>query len=217
MGLDIYVIKPCPIEEADKDQFDDFGYHNTNNPKIIKSFPQFVQEIPVECDDWAAIGHPEFETGEYWEDHSFIGSSDRFIVFEDPGRRYGSGYFDPSEELLEELKDKIVLTVATDDIPSRLTTVKIVPYKEIGYQRKGANQKFYEDGKWDDPEKCIVTTQSELDHDIQEYFSSEAPESPGGWGSFTEYTGIPDDKRKKDFMENIASHFIEGETVVAYW
>ena len=64
--------------------------------------------------------------------------------------------------------------------------------KHFGYQRKGANDQFYKDGKWDSD--TIVTTRKELLDDWRRYFG-----------------------RKKEFHENIVKNFREGEHIVAYW
>lgn len=87
-----------------------------------------------------------------------------------------------------------------------------IKVKEIGYQRKGANQLFYEEGMWSSPPVFDLET---LNKHHERYFSHETPESPGGWGSFTEYD-IPDDERMQEFHNNIVSKFIEGETFVVY-
>jgi hypothetical protein len=119
------------------------------------------------------------------------------------------------ESYIKNLKPGVTITKhPLKDIPMKKVIVQEVPYQEVGYQRKGANQKFYEDGKWEDPEKCVVT-QEELEYDLLHYFS-DSPESKGGWGSFTEYNKT-DDERRKDFINNIASKFREGETAVMYW
>ena len=213
MGLDICLIKPCTIAEADQG----YGVNDcstTRNPKIIRKFPQYVVEVEEEQEDYAAYGHPEWEDPNYWENHGYIMTDENFYVID------GDDICAVSDEkyyelYAENLKPGVTVTKhPLKDIPIKKVTVLEVPYQEIGYQRKGANQKFYEDGKWEDPEKC-VTTQAELDYDLLHYFS-DSPASKGGWGSFTEYTKT-DDERRKDFINNIASKFKEGETAVMYW
>lgn len=220
MGLDIYVIKPCPVKDADHWSWgDDSDYQATSNPKIVRTFPQYVVEREDMIRDFKAYGHPEWESQEYWDDpgHGYIETAENFYHIE--GDDYVCISSDESvyEEYMKGLKPGVIVTKhLLKDIPERAIIVEEVPYQEIGYQRKGANQKFYEDGKWEDPEKVVVT-QAELDHDIAEYFSSSSPGSKGGWGSFTEYTGLTDDERRKNFIDNIARHFKEGETAVVYW
>ncbi len=84
---------------------------------------------------------------------------------------------------------------------------------EVGYQRKGANQLFYEENIWDSPPIFDLET---LNYHYKRYFSHETPDSDGGWGSFTEID-ISDDERSKNFYNNIVSKFVEGETFVIYY
>lgn len=207
MGLDICLIKPCTIADADQG-YGVNGCSSTRNPKIVRKFPQYVVETEEEQEDYAAYGHPEWEDPDYWTSHGYIMTDENFYVIEGDNVCAWSdeAYY---ESYAKDLKPGVTITKhPLKDIPIKKVTVLEVPYQEIGYQRKGANQKFYEDGKWEDPEKCVVT-QAELEYDILHYFSSETPKSKGGWGSFTEYTKT-DDERRKDFIDNIASKFKEG-------
>ena len=216
MGLDICLIKPCTIAEADSG----YGINNcssTRNPKIVRKFPQYVIEVEEEQEDYTAYGHPEWDSAEYWEKpgHGYIMTDKNFYVIDGDDTCMFS---DESsyENYMKNIKPGVTVTKhPLKDIPVKKVVIQEVPYQEIGYQRKGANRKFYEDGKWEDPEKCVVT-QAELEYDILHYFSSETPDSKGGWGSFTEYAKT-DDERRKDFIDNIASKFKEGETAVMYW
>lgn len=88
----------------------------------------------------------------------------------------------------------------------------VIAVKEVGYQRKGANKQFYEDGMWDS--KCI-TNLSVLKEHHEKYFSKSTPESKGGWGSGVEFD-LADEEMKKRFQENIVDKFVEGETFVIY-
>ncbi len=84
--------------------------------------------------------------------------------------------------------------------------------EEVGYQRKGANQQFYEDGMWSSEPVCDKAT---LVEHWEKYFSAPTPDSKGGWGSGTEY-GLEADEMRKRFKENIVDKFIEGEMFVYY-
>lgn len=84
--------------------------------------------------------------------------------------------------------------------------------EEVGYQRKGANKQFYEDGKWDSP--CITDKKTLLE-DWEKYFSCKTPNSKGGWGSGVEFDQ-EEDEMKNNFKSNIVDKFIEGETFVIY-
>lgn len=61
---------------------------------------------------------------------------------------------------------------------------------EIGYLAKGANSKFYDDGKWGG----IVVQKAALLDDWRKYFDSS-----------------------EKFKKNILDCFVEGETIVCYW
>jgi len=69
-----------------------------------------------------------------------------------------------------------------------------IPCVEIGYQRKGANKRFYADDMWDSP--CVLS-KNILEEHWAKYFSGTLGE-------------------KKRFKENILDKFIEGETFVCY-
>lgn len=98
------------------------------------------------------------------------------------------------------------------DPPSISNIETCIGFEEVGYQRKGANKKFYEDGMWDSP--CIVDSKTLNEH-WEKYFSHQTPESVGGWGSGVEYSK-EDSQMREDFKRNIIDKFVEGETFVIY-
>lgn len=108
-----------------------------------------------------------------------------------------------SKEYTKYLLDKCDLTYYTE------YCIKAV---EIGYQRKGANSLFYEEGMWGSHPIFDLET---LKKHHERYFSYKTPKSKGGWGSFTEID-ISDSEMKQEFYDNIVSNFIEGETFVVY-
>ena len=234
MGLDISVIKPCPPEQADENSYDDTGKCHSSNPKLLRSFPQFVQEIPEEVFDYGALGHPEYEDDSFWTDpenpRGFVEIEDTLYLNvtslsdeQDHGESiYGTwsseeSFCSFSGLTIEELKAHTETVIKLSDIPVKTVKTKTVFYKEVGYQRKGANTKFYEDGKWEDPEKICVVTQEELESDWWNYFSRRSPESGGdGFGSAVEYD-LTDQEMSERFKENIMRVFKEGETAVMYW
>lgn len=87
-----------------------------------------------------------------------------------------------------------------------------IAIKEVGYQRKGANKQFYEDGMWD---STPITDLKTLTEHWEKYFSKQTPESQGGFGSGVE-RDLTDREMKKEFKENIIDKFVEGETFVIY-
>lgn len=71
---------------------------------------------------------------------------------------------------------------------------KCICVEEVGYQRKGANQQFYDDGMWDAP--CVLQKDVLYNH-WYKYFSDTQ-------------------SQMDDFQINIVDKFIEGETFVIY-
>ena len=74
--------------------------------------------------------------------------------------------------------------------------------KEISCQRRGENQKFHDDGKWD--KGIFVLTKKQLLKDWDEYFSD------------VDYYGHSKEESRKRFKENIVDKFVEGKTIVIY-
>lgn len=56
--------------------------------------------------------------------------------------------------------------------PTKIVTEKgFFVGEEVGYQRKGANKRFYDDGKWDN--NTVVIDRETLLDDWEKYFSDE--------------------------------------------
>lgn len=108
------------------------------------------------------------------------------------------------------LKRKIAVDLVNPPTFDRVD--RCIACDEIGYQRKGANTKFYQDGMWDS--QCVIDSKILNEH-WEKYFSKQTPESPGGWGSGVEFV-LEDDEMKNRFKENIVDKFVEGETFVIY-
>lgn len=87
-----------------------------------------------------------------------------------------------------------------------------IAVEEVGYQRKGANKLFYENGMWDSP--CVTKMETLVEH-WEKYFSYQTPNSEGGWGSGVEYSQ-EDEEMKNNFKVNIVDKFVDGETFVTY-
>jgi hypothetical protein len=112
-------------------------------------------------------------------------------------------------------KFKVINKDETFDIvdpPTYKVMELCIAVEEVGYQRKGANSQFYEDGMWDSP--CVTDLKTLKKH-WKAYFSKQTPESQGGFGSGLEYE-LEDADRKKRFKQNIIDKFVEGETFVIY-
>ncbi len=90
------------------------------------------------------------------------------------------------------LKKKCMVSVKNPRTVTREETC--IAYVEVGYQRKGANKQFYDDGKWGSP--CVTDKKTLLEH-WEKYFSD-------------------DEERKADFKRNIVDKFVEGVNFVCY-
>lgn len=191
MGLDILVCKPCKKNESE-----DF----TICPNVVKMFPEWVTIEYEEYYDFSNL-IPNYDKDTYWDTH------DLYPVYDEDGNRIN--YLD-----IHNKEGNQIFHFSSNEVPIIRNPVKAVHYKEIGYQRKGANNKFYEDGIWESENYCAVT-QKELDEHKEKYFTKNTPESNGGWGSSVEYE-LTDEEMKKRFEENIYSKFKEGENFVLY-
>ena len=103
----------------------------------------------------------------------------------------GICYGDEYKQALNEL----VITINAKDVPLKKVVTKCIYYKEVGYQRKGLNSKFYEDfdnGKIED----LVWTLAELERYKKDYCDT--------------------DEDKQCFQENIINKFVEGKCVVEF-
>lgn len=104
----------------------------------------------------------------------------------------------------EEIKDfwwkfqhsdtKEDLWVADSNVVKFFVEEDCIVATEVGYQRKGANKQFYDDGMWGAP--CITDKATVIEH-WNKYFSETA-------------------ELKKHFQENILNKFKEGETYLIY-
>lgn len=94
-----------------------------------------------------------------------------------------------------EYGTSLLITLPIKDMVKVRKRVNVIACDEIGYQRKGANARFYEDDMWDSPP---VTTRKELLRHWRKYF-------------------CPMDKCRGSFKTNIVDKFIEGECIVRYW
>jgi hypothetical protein len=104
------------------------------------------------------------------------------------------------------------ISVSIKNPPLFSKTEKCIAIEEVGYQRKGANSQFYEDGMWSS--KCVTDLKTLKEH-WKKYFSEQSPDSKGGFGSGVEYK-LENEEMKKRFKENIIDKFVEGETFVIY-
>lgn len=184
MGLDIVLAKPCHKGESE---------YYTDCPNVVKKFPNFVTVENERYFDFSNL-IPNYNKETYWETHSIAISPKDIEIY------------DENNNKLYQFKSK--------NVPTLVEPNKIVYYKEVGYQRKGANVRFYEDGIWESENYCAVT-QKELDEHKEKYFTKNDTLSQGGWGSSVEYD-LTDEEMKTRFEKNIYSKFKEGENFILY-
>jgi hypothetical protein len=189
MGLDITVYKPIKLKGDAFQETEDF-FNIEENPELESIFPDFIFEKENEYYDLESeLKEQGYDPG----DLSWRGTSFNDAVI-----------YTFSDKDGNEVEIKVTKTIKKID--------KCIAVEEVGYQRKGANKKFYEDGMWDSP--CTVDSET-LDNHWKNYFSKQTPESKGGWGSGVEYVQ-DDEEMKRNFKENIIDKFVEGETFVIY-
>jgi hypothetical protein len=189
MGLDITVYRV--VEATDEKVKSDDSYFYLEDFPELNQFKDLSRETSVEIYDYeSAIKEKGYNLEDLEEDGYEIGDVVKFFF--------------------KVIKTGEVVT---------FTDIKTVPKKrnllcveEIGYQRKGANKKFYEDDMWESP--CILDKKTLEEHGVK-YFSEETPDSKGGWGSGVEFE-LEDEERKSRFKENIIDKFEEGKSFVIY-
>ena len=183
MGLDISVYKPIMVEDTTIEDF----YILSENPELnIFYHLSFQRE-----NEYFDIESAAKNAGYKLSDLKWIGTS----------------YRDNTIFTYEvESGEKITL-----ENPPLISKKEIcIAFEEVGYQRKGANKKFYEDGMWNSP--CIVDKTTLLDH-WKKYFSHNIPQKDD---EIKRPIYLSDEEMKKSFKENIVDKFVEGQTFVIY-
>lgn len=185
MGLDIYVrriIKPNK-RSIHNDEYlsmvdDDYNYCDERFPSWVHKFETtHVEElydwnaynqkynVDINTMEWCASGDDEEGNFCYW-----------FIK-------------DPDKDINERIKIKV------EDIPLYEKETKIVCYKEISYQRKGLNNRFY-----DDVENGVIDTLVWTKEELIEYMLKYCD----------------GDDAKEIFKSNIIEPFVEGRDCVYF-
>jgi len=216
MGLDVFVFEYLMIPDTIKTQeeleafckahdggWTMYGEHHKNLPK------KYIKKIPMElCDFEATFRQRGLNYEDYEEVCEAVG---RYFDF----KKKSTALTDQESTriMLEsiagddtdgpDLNDTNRIRINNDEIVPKTELVEVWAYgKELGYQRKGANAQFYNDGKWDD--NTIVSTKKMLLEDWRKYFSDKNDTYYGA-------------NAKQHFKENIIDNFIPGKTFVAYW
>lgn len=164
MGLDISVYKPVPNYPGCS------NYFNLNEDPCLKVFSSLAFDKPEEFYD---LEKAASEAGLTLEDLSTIES-----LGED-----GTFSIKTNKGLTLELKPDLTTVVSPH-----------IAVEEVGYQRRGANKKFYEDMNLG-LIPCLVLEGAILKDHWKKYFSDEDPDA---------------------FKNNIVRHFVEGSTFICY-
>ena len=188
MGLDINVYKPVGIGDRNPQEVDYFYLISENTELQQFSNLQFERN-----NEYYDIEGALKQMGYDYKDLTC----------------YSQEYGENVTFLFKTSTDEEVCLV---DPPILVKKEMCLMVEEIGYQRKGANKKFYEDDMWDSP--CITDRSVLLDH-WEKYFSYNKPDSKGEFVYGVEYE-LTDNEMRSRFKENIIDKFIDGETFVIY-
>lgn len=174
MGLDICVYNPIKHEDgADEDYVKIItGYEEVYTEKFMEQFGKYIYKKTIETYSMDALKEQYgIDVDNGWDVVS-IGGGD------DDGTNIRL-----RNAATEEVRE--VLYLYKWDV---MEEVDVFDAIQVGYQRKGANNKFYEDKMEEFPCICDKAT---LDQHYKRYFA-------------------------KEFKDNIMSNFKEGETYVLY-
>jgi len=190
MGLDICVLKPEMLNDINPSDIKDSFLILSEYPEL-EMFSKFAFDKENEYFD---LKKPVEEKG-----YSFEGIA---IV----SQKYGK-----DDIITFETKDGERFEIINPPIFKKIDSC--LCYKEVGYQRKGANKRFYQDGIWDSD--CVTDLKTLKEH-WKKYFSNHDEGKGDGWGYGVELK-LAESEMKKNFKKNIIDNFVEGETFVVYW
>jgi len=216
MGLDITVRRICKKEEAEEkyDYFrlvDDKGNYENDFPTWTKEFETSEVE---ECYDWQKYKE---ETGidlnkcrwlgeSYDEEGCFLEVCQKDAKL--PEWNAGKGW--KNFDTYKEARDKVVIKIDLEKVPTYEKEIKVLYYRDVGYQRKGLNPHFY-----DDYEKgkigYFVWTKAELER-YKEDYCDEPYEYRYPNGEMSGTMIYP----KEDFQQNIINNFEECKDCVTF-
>ena len=190
MGLDIILYRVVKREEIESMTQEEIDYRRFE--KIVQSTSESSTYELIPCDVRNFI-YPKNVFNEEFELHDIEGwfksnGYDKedwnlcYICYENDEKQTYN-FINESEEELE---------VDIDDCPLIRENKDFIYAEEIGWQRNGANKKFYKEM----PENGIyhIRTKEEAEYHLERYFY----------------------KSRKNFKENIIDRFIDGECFIEY-
>lgn len=232
MGLDITVykiVKGVPGEDFDEKDFaeyneyfrliNDDGDYENNFPEWTKQYEHTVvedwydwekykEETGIDINDCQWLGESYSEEGcfmDVWPNS--CGKKPELEDFKLDNSQDGHNYdFDAYDKYRKEHTVKIDL----EKVPTKKKEIKVLYRDECGYQRKGLNDKFYEDYK-NGKIGYFVWSLKELKRYKKDYCDKPY---------FYQYpNGKKTDTRiypKRAFQEHVIDNFVEGECVVTF-
>ena len=213
MGLDITVykiLKERPKDKNNKDYFrmlDDEGngtYDRRGFPEWTKQYEQEVEETWY---DWEKYKEQTGFDIDQWAVSMECGGKDGYMEVR-PIECVPPDYDEEHPEKYEEFWDNVeIKKVYWRDVPKKKVKIKVLFRKEVGYQRKGLNGKFYKD--YDEGKiGYYVWSKKELERYKKDYCDRK---HKADWCG-DKITIDP----KRSFKENIIDNFTEGEDVVTF-
>lgn len=205
MGLDISVYKIIKSSSGELKENVENGFFRLTdeNLEYKNTFPEWTKEFEVEYTqtyyNWDKY---QKENNINLKDYIWKGTS-----YDEDGSFMSILHKDYSKLSYEE-REKYIIKINLDNVPTIDKVIKVLPRKEIGYQRKGLNSKFYEDYR-NGKIGYFVWNKAELERYKEEYCDEPY-----------EYTYPNGEKEiispKEDFQKNIIDKFTEGEDCATF-
>lgn len=182
MGLDVMVFKMVKPRRKFETFLDVDDYCRKNDfARIYLNDYSYLLDKPVVDRFKVTIPDASYDFEKYFSDRGLVNTDYEWIC------TCGCTF------TFEHTITKETVDVVADDVPLKLSNTDVIFYrnKELGYQRKGANNDFYKDGMWDDY-NVVIDIETLKEHAVK-YFADS------------------------DFNKLIVDKFIDGKTFVGYF
>lgn len=215
MGLDICVRR---LLEKPKRKDDYFRLVNDEDGSFdYRDFPEwtkkFIRTKTETWCDWEAfkeqsgidMNNMDWHGESYGEDGCFMTVSPKGVELPEWREDYPGGW-----EAFDADRDKIMIKIDLEKVPTKKVKIKVIYWEEVGYQRKGLNGKFYND--YDEGKiGYFVWTKAELERYKKDY-CDEPYKYVYPNGEETDDMIYP----KDNFQKNVINHFEEGKDCVIF-
>lgn len=193
MGLSICLLKAQPLGDKNPDSIDNY-VKLIEYPELIPffgniSFKKNEEEYDFDY-EFNKLGYEESDLQFIRQNYKTEGDINS-IFFE---------FKNPRNEIIEIINPKLTIK-----------TYEVIAYKEISYQSKGANKKFY------DACDVAIVTENQLLFYWNNYFSGNDYHEEERIVLFEKGNMIDKNEYREDFKRNIVNKFREGETFVCFW